>query len=472
MTTVEKTTPQAAKLLSRFHGDVIVPSDERYDAARQLWNASIDRRPAAIVRPRTALETATVILHAREHGMEIAVRGGGHSVPGHSMSEGGITIDLSTLSRVVVDPVARRARVGGGALLSDVGKAAAPHALTMPYGTVSHTGVGGLTLGGGIGWVMRRYGLAVDSVRSLEIVTASGEVLRASGDENPDLFWAVRGGGGNFGVVTEFEFDLHPLGPNVLAGMVLHPLDRAADALRFSRDFMDEAPDELTLFETFMVVPPVDPLPDDLRGRPALVLALTYAGSVEDGERLLRPLRECGPPAFDLLGPMPIVAAQAMVDDTAPLGMRNYNKAHWLAEFPDDAIDQLVEHHGAVPSPMSLIMTGRMGGAVSRVSAEETAFGYRDAHRVVLIVSAWWQGDDAEQIEWCQSVFEAMTPYSTGGVYVNFLDAEGPERVRAAYRPSIWRRLVEAKARWDPENLFRLNYNIPPSPELADARTT
>jgi FAD/FMN-containing dehydrogenase len=340
----------------------------------------------------------------------------------------------------------------------------------MPYGTVSHTGVGGLTLGGGIGWVMRRYGLAVDSVRSVEIVTASGEVLRASGEENPDLFWAVRGGGGNFGVVTEFEFDLHPLGPNVLAGMVLHPLDRAADALRFSRDFMDEAPDELTVFETFMVVPPVEPFPEELRGRPALALALTYAGSVEDGERLLRPLREYGSPALDLVGPMPNIAAQTMIDDTAPHGMRNYNKAHWLAELPDDAIDELVEHHAAVPSPMSLIMTGRMGGAVSRVSVEDTAFGHRDAYRVVLVVSAWWEGDDAEQIEWCQRVFDAMTPHSTGGVYVNFLDAEGPERVRAAYRPSIWQRLVEAKSRWDPENVFRLNYNIPPSPEVTDAR--
>ena len=262
------------KLEERFSGDVIRPSDPRYGASRRVWNAMVDRRPALIVRPRTASEVATAILAAREAELEIAVRCGGHSLSGQSMSDGGLTVDLSAMSAVSVDPVAATARVGGGALLNDVGEAAAPHALTMPFGHISHTGVGGLTLGGGIGWVMRRYGLAIDSLRSVELVTAEGEVVRASEAENPDLFWALRGGGGNFGVVTEFEFDLHPFGPEALAGMIVYRLEDAPEAVRFCRDFMETAPDALTVFETFMTVPPQAPFPPELQGRPALALGI------------------------------------------------------------------------------------------------------------------------------------------------------------------------------------------------------
>jgi FAD/FMN-containing dehydrogenase len=450
-------------LEERFSGDVIRPSDPRYGAARTLWNAMTDNRPALIVRPRTVADVATAILGARDAGLEIAVRCGGHSLPGHSMAEGGLTLDLSAMNAVSVDPSTATARVGGGALLNDVGEAAAPHALTMPFGHVSHTGVGGLTLGGGIGWVMRRYGLAIDSLRSAEVVTAEGKVVRASEEENPDLFWALRGGGGNFGVVTEFEFDLHPFGPEALAGMILHPLEDAVDAVRFSRDFMDTAPDELAVFETFLTVPPEEPFPAELQGRPALGLGVLYAGPVAEGERVLRPLREFGRPALDIVGPMPTVAIQQMLDPTAPHGMRNYNRSHWLAELPDAAIDEQVTRHADVRSPMSLIINGRMGGAVERVPREATAFGHRDANRLMLAVSAWWEGDDAEQIEWCQGVFDAMTPHSTGGVYINFVEDEGEERVRAGYTADIWRTLVAAKDRWDPDNVFHLNANIAPS---------
>jgi FAD/FMN-containing dehydrogenase len=451
------------KLEERFSGDVIRPSDQRYAAARTLWNAIVDRRPALIARPRTTQDVATAILGARDAGLEIAVRCGGHSLPGHSMSEGGLTIDLSAMNAVVVDPGAATARVGGGALLNDVGEAAAPYALAMPFGHVSHTGVGGLTLGGGIGWVMRRYGLAIDALRSAVLVTAEGEVVRASAEENPDLFWALRGGGGNFGVVTEFEFDLYPFGPEALAGMIVHSLEDAAEVLRFSRDFMETAPDELTVFETFMTAPPEAPFPDELQGRPALVLGVLYAGPIAAGEQVLRPLREFGRPALDIVGPMPAIAIQQLLDPTAPHGMRNYNRSHWLAELPDAAIDEQVRLHAEVPSPMSLIINGRMGGAVQRVSPEATAFGHRDANRLLLAVSAWWEGDDAEQIEWGQGVFEAMTPYSTGGVYVNFVEDEGQDRVRAGYADDIWRKLVSVKDRWDPDNVFHLNANIPPS---------
>jgi FAD/FMN-containing dehydrogenase len=359
--------------------------------------------------------------------------------------------------------VTATARVGGGALLNDVGEAAAPHALAMPFGHVSHTGVGGLTLGGGIGWVMRRYGLAIDSLRAAELVTAEGNVVIASEEENPDLFWALRGGGGNFGVVTEFEFDLHPFGPEALAGMILYRLEDAPEALRFCRDFMETAPDSLGVFETFLTVPAEAPFPFELQGRPAFALGIVYAGSIEEGERVLRPLRAFGRPALDLVGAMPAVSIQQMLDPTAPHGMRNYSRSHWLAALPDAAIDEQVRRHAEVPSPMSLIINGRMGGAVERVPREATAFGHRDAKRLLLVVSAWTEGDDHEQIEWCRGVFDAMTPHSTGGVYVNFVEDEGEKRVRAGYDDDIWPRLVAAKDRWDPDNVFHLNPNIPPS---------
>jgi FAD/FMN-containing dehydrogenase len=455
--------PPARALDELLPGRVIRPGDERYGAARTLWNAMIDHRPTLIVQPQTADEVAIAIFHARDAGLEIAVRGGGHSIAGHSMSDGGMTIDLSALNRVAVDPPARRARVGGGALLTDVASAAAPVGLAFPFGHVSHTGVGGLTLGGGIGWIMRKHGLAVDSLHAAELVTAEGAVVRASESENPELFWALRGGGGNFGVVTEFEFELHPFGPEALAGMVLHPLENAGAALRFSRDFMDEAPAELTVFETFTSVPPQEPFPVALRGKPALALGMVYAGAIADALAAVEPLRRFGPPALDLLAPMPYVAVQTMLDPTAPHGMRNYNKAHWLGHLPDTAIDDLVERHATVPSPMSLIINARMGGAIEDVPANATAFAHRDAYRLLWAISAWWEGEDDEHIEWCRGVFDAMSPHSTGGVYVNTLGDEGSDRVRASYGEATWRRLVAVKARWDPDNVFHLNQNIAPA---------
>jgi FAD/FMN-containing dehydrogenase len=452
------------RLEERFSGDVIRPSDPRYSAARTLWNAMIDNRPALIARPRTAADVATAILGARDAGLEIAIRCGGHSVAGHSMAEGGLTIDLSAMNAVSVDADARIAFVGGGALLNDVAEVATVRdALTIPFGHVSHTGVGGLTLGGGIGWVMRQFGLAIDSLRSAQLVTAEGDVVRASEAENPDLFWALRGGGGNFGVVTEFEFDLHPFGPEVLAGLVLHRLEDAPEVLRFCRDFMDSAPDELTVFETFLTVPPEDPFPEELWGRPALGLGVVYAGPIAKGEEASRPLRELGQPALDGIVPMPALAVQQMLDATAPHGMQNYNKAHWLEALPDQAIDEQVRLHAEVPSPMSLIINGRMGGAIERVPPDATAFGHRHANRQVWVVSSWWEGDHDEHVEWCQRVFEAMTPYSSGGVYVNALGEEGADRVRASYADDVWQRLVAAKDRWDPDNVFHLNQNIRPS---------
>jgi FAD/FMN-containing dehydrogenase len=443
--------------------EVIEPKDERYEAARVLWNGSIDHRPVAIARPRSDEEVTEALLRARDEGVDIAVRGGGHSMQGHSMSDGGVTIDLSAMNRVEVDTEARRARVGGGALLGDVARETGPHGLAIPYGHVSHTGVAGLTLGGGIGWITRRYGLAIDRLCAARVVTAEGHVVRASAEENPDLFWGLRGGGGNFGIVTEFEFELCEHGPEVLAGMLLHPLERAGEALRFSRDFMEEAPDDLTVYETFMTVPPEPAFPEELRGKPALALGIVYAGDPDKGERVLRPLREFGPPALDALGRIPVIGAQEMLDPTAPHGMHNYSKSHWLAELPDAAIERTVELHAEVPSPMSMIITARMGGAIERVAPESTAFVHRDAYRLLWVVGCWWEGEDAEQIEWTRDVFDALTPHSTGGVYVNSLQDEPEQRIRDAYNGSTWARLTDVKDCWDPDNVFRLNYNVPPS---------
>ena len=449
--------------------EAIGPQDERYEAARALWNGSIDHRPAAIARPRTDAEVAEALLRARDKGAEVAVRGGGHSMQGHSMSQGGVTIDLSAINRVEVDTQARRARVGGGALLGDVARATGPHGLAIPYGHVSHTGVAGLTLGGGIGWITRRHGLTIDRLRAARVVTAEGEVVRASEDENPDLFWGLRGGGGNFGIVTEFEFELCEHGPEVLAGMVLHPLERADEALRFSRDFMEDAPDDLTVYEVFMTVPPAPPFPEHLQGKPALAIGIVYAGDADEGERLVRPLREFGPPALDALGRMPVPTVQEMLDPTSPHGLHYYSKSHWLAELPDPAIERLVELHAGVLSPMSQIITARMGGATERVAPDSTAFAHRDAHRLLWVIGSWMEGDGAEHIEWTRDVFDALTPHSTGGVYVNSLQDESEQRVRDAYSRPTWERLVEVKDRWDPGNVFRLNYNVPPSARVRAA---
>ncbi len=446
-----------------FEGGTTEPEDSGYAAARRVWNGTIDRYPAIIVRPRTPRDVAAAVGFARSHELPLAIRGGGHSIAGHSTCEDGIVVDLAELRHVSVDPALRLARVGGGALLGDLDRATQQHGLAVPAGQVSHTGVGGLTLGGGIGYLMRAHGLTIDSLQSAEVVTAAGEIVNASAEVNPDLFWALRGDGGNFGVVTEFEFALHEVGPLVYAGVLVFPFERAGEVLRASRDLMSEAPDELSIHEILITVPSHDPFPPALQGRRAVFLVPVHVGGEARARADLAPLRRLGP-AFDLVGPMPYLALQSMIDHDNRAGLGHYSRSHWLAGLEDQLIDALVDRFAQAPSPLAHVITARMGGAVSRVAADATAFRHRDAERLLWIIGYWPDPDDdaAPHRGWVDGVFDSAAPSSTGAVYVNGLEDEGPERIRAAYGEETFARLASLKKRWDPENVFRLNHNIPP----------
>ena len=444
--------------------DIVTPDDPAYEQARRVWNGLIDRRPALIARPAGAEEVVRSIAYARAEGLEVAVRCGGHSVPGHSSVEGGLVIDLSAhLGGVEVDAGTHRVRVGGGALLGALDRATQEHGLVVPSGHVSHTGVAGLTLGGGTGWLMRRYGLTIDSLRSAEVVTADGEIVRASADERPDLFWALRGGGGNFGVVTELELEAHPFGPELVAGMLVYPLAQAREVLGFVREWMEKAPGELTSFPVFITAPPQPPFPPELQGTPILAVGVAYAGPIDEGMRALEPLKGFAAPALDLAGPMPYVALQTMLDASVPHGLHNYNRAEWLEDLTDDAIAVLVEHVERISSPLSQVILARMGGAVARVPVDATAFSHRKARNLLWIVSAWRPDEDAEpHLRWAREIGDAVKPYAAGGVYVNALGDEPADRVRSAYG-SNWQRLTQVKRRYDPDNVFRHNANIEPA---------
>jgi FAD/FMN-containing dehydrogenase len=448
-----------------FTGQMVDPGHPDYEEARRVWSGSIDRHPAAVARCSDSEDVAAAITAARALGLPLAVRGGGHSMAGHSTCDGGIVVDLSPMRAVSVDPVARLARVSGGALLGDLDGATQQHGLAVPAGQVSHTGVAGLTLGGGVGYLMRAHGLTIDSLSSAELVTAEGESVRASHGENEDLFWALRGGGGNFGVVTEFEFELHEVGPMINAGVLVFPYERAGEVLRASRELMAGAPDELTVHEILITLPRHDPFPAHLQGTRAAMLVIAHVGSEEQARADVQPLRDLGP-SFDLLGPMPFMALQTMIDWDTRHGLGHYSKSHWLAGFEDGLIDTLVERMPQSPSPLSHVITARMGGAIERVAPGDTAFAHRSAANLLWVIGLWEDATepvDAHR-EWVNSIIDAARPYSTGGVYVNAIeDDEGPERVVSAYGAETFARLREVKRRWDPENIFRLNANIPPA---------
>jgi FAD/FMN-containing dehydrogenase len=416
-------------------GEVIRPRDSAYDEARKVWNGAIDRRPAAIVRCVEVSDVVAAVRFARERDLLVSVRGGGHGVGGHAVCDAGLVIDLSPMKAIVVEPSRRTARAEAGVLWGEFDRATQAFGLATTGGVVTHTGIAGLTLGGGIGWLMRKHGATVDNLLSVEVVTTEGDVVTASAKEHPDLFWAVRGGGGNFGIVTSFEYRLHAVGPQMLAGPIFHALEDAPELLRFYRDYIAYAPDELTTIFTLRRTPSLPLLPPELHGRPVAMVVVCYAGTLAEGEAVLRLLREFGSPLFDAIAARPYIALQSMFDATVPHGWHYYWKSSELPPLSDAAIETLVEHAAAQTSALSYCITFQLGGAVSRVGEEETAFGQRDAAHNVNINGVWTEDDEEPErhLEWTRRFHAALEPFACDRVYVNFLGDEGAERVRSAY---------------------------------------
>jgi FAD/FMN-containing dehydrogenase len=449
-----------------LRGRLLAPGSSEYDEARTIWNGMIDRRPALIVRCLNADDVAHAVRLAAQHRLLLAVRGGGHNIAGNAVCEGGLMIDLSQMRSVDVDQNARVARVEAGALLGDVDRETQAVGLATPLGINSTTGVAGLTLGGGFGWLSRRLGLSIDNLRSAEIVTASGERVTASDTENPDLFWAIRGGGGNFGVVTSFEFRLHQIGPEVLSGLIVHPLSAARDVLRFYRDFIKTTPDEFVCWFVLRQAPPLPFLAPEWHGKEILALAVCYSGAIPDGERVAGPLRAFGKPLADVIAPHPYAAWQQILDPLLTPGARNYWKSHDFTELTDGLIDVLIEAAGRIPDPQTEIAFAQVGGAVSRIPNDATAYGHRDAQYVLNVHGRWADtGKDRDCIGWARGLFDAAAPFSTGAVYVNFLTNDEQDRIRAAYGAN-YERLAVLKRKYDPTNLFRMNQNIQPAGTL------
>jgi FAD/FMN-containing dehydrogenase len=441
------------ELAADLAGSVVLPEDAGYEVARRVWNGMIDKRPAGIVRCAGPDDVLAAITFAKAQGLAVAVRGGGHNIAGNGSCDGGIVLDLSPMSGIEVDPSNRRARVGGGATISQLDVATQRFGLATTGGIMPTTGVGGFTLGGGLGVLMRSYGLACDNLLSAEVVTADGHRLRASADENADLFWGLRGGGGNFGVVTSFEFGLHEVGP-LLTAVIAHPWSRAREALRFFRDYLLEAPDGLIAYQTLGTE-------DD--GQPAVYMRAEWNGPIAEGESVVAPLRRFGSPILDDCKPMTYVDVQRIVEPAFPPGRLNYWKANFVEDLSDELIDVMIDAFRSVPSPYSMIALEQMGGAVARVAESATAFQSRTAAFSLLILSGWDDPADSEvNVAWAREVWERTRPLSSSGVYVNYLGAEGEGRVRAAYGVNH-ARLREVKRKYDPHNFFRLNQNIDPA---------
>ena len=450
-------------LRAALAGDVILPADAGYEEGRKIFNAMHDKRPAVIALCRSTADVVAAVEFARKYGLLVAVRSGGHSVAGLSVCADGILIDLSGLKQIEVDAAARTARAGGGVLWGEFDAATQQHGLHTPGGRVTTTGVGGFTTGGGYGWTSSKHGLTCDNLLSAEVVLADGRVVRASEHENADLFWGIRGGGGNFGIVTEFEYRLHPLGPIVLAGLALWPIERAPEVVRAWRDYVDGAPDELSTACVVITAPPEPFVPESMQGRVALGMAAMYVGDPDAGAKVMQPLKDLRP-AVDLIQPMPYTAFQAMIDPMAPKGFRSYWRGEYLQSLSDEAIDTLTQHGPmltAAGAPLTQVIVFRIGQGVTAVPDEATAFSHRDAQYLFHPITMWQaDADDERLIAATRTFCDAMRPFSTGAAYLNFTPED---RVRDAYGAEKYRRLVALKDRYDPGNLFRLNANITPS---------
>ena len=451
-------------LRDALRGEVIVPGDDGYDRARRVWNGSIDRYPALVARCRGGADVLAAVRFAGDHGLPLAVRGGGHNVAGTGTCDDGIVVDLSLMKLARVDAAARTALAAPGLRWGELDLQTQRFGLAVPGGIVSTTGIAGFTLGGGIGWLHRAFGYTVDNLVAADVVTADGRLVRADAKVNPDLYWALRGGGGNFGIVTMFEYALHAVGPDLLAGLVLYRAEDLAPVVRGYRDLMATAPDELTLFLVLRQAAAAAYLPAEMHGRPVVAIVGCFAGPPEAGARAMAPLRDLAEPVADLMTVRPYLEFQSISDGWWTEGFGNYWKAEYLTGISDSALDVLAEYLDGITSPLSDFKVNALGGAAGRVPEDDTAVAHRDAP-FVLNINARWPLTDApdRHIAWARDLWEAMRPYSAGGSYVNFLADEGADRVRAAYGEATYRRLVTVKNAYDPDNLFRLNQNIPPS---------
>jgi FAD/FMN-containing dehydrogenase len=453
-----------AELRDGFDGDVIGPEDRAYDEARKVFNGMIDKRPGVIARCASTADVVAAVNFARENDLVVAVRSGGHNFAGMSIcGEDGILVDLSGLKQIDVDPEARTARTGGGVLWGEFDAATQEHGLHTPGGRVTTTGVGGFTTGGGYGWTSSKHGLTCDNLISAEVVTADGEILTASADENPDLLWGLKGGGCNFGVVTNFEFRLQPLGPTVFGGLAAWPVEKAAEVIRAWRDYVADAPDELSTAIVILTGPPEEFVPEHLQGKPIVGLAGMYVGDLEDGEKAFQPLKDLKPD-LDLIGPIPYTELQGLLDPGNQPGFRNYVRGEYLTDLSDEAIDTYVEHAHEPLSPFNQVVLFRLGQAVKQVGEEDSAFSHRDADYMFHPIAMWEDpAEDDRLIGWVRDFSEVMRPYETGGVYLNFTLED--DKVRNAFGEESYEKLVALKDKYDPENLFQHNQNIKPSKE-------
>jgi len=453
---------QIDEFQAHFRGEVLVPGDASYDEVRQIWNAMIDRRPALIARCGSPADVVQAVKFARTHDLLVSIRGGGHNIAGNAVCDDGLMIDLSPMKGVQVDPQARRAMVEPGCTLADFDAAAQAHGLATPVGINSTTGVAGLTLGGGFGWLSRKYGMTIDNLLSAEVVTADGKQVHASETENSDLFWGLRGGGGNFGVVTRFDFRLHPVGPDLLTGLIVFPFDQAKSVLTKFARFTETMPDDLNVWMVTRKAPPLPFLPEAVHGKEIVVLAVCYAGDPAEGAKLIAPLRGFGTAHGEHIGVQPYTAWQQAFDPLLTPGARNYWKSHNFATLGEGAIDTIIEYAGKLPSPQCEIFIGTIGGQTARVAPEAMAYSSRDARYVMNVHGRWESAaDDERGIAWAREFFAKAQPFASRGAYINFLTEEESDRIAFAYG-ATYQRLVEIKKKYDPTNLFRMNQNIKP----------
>jgi FAD/FMN-containing dehydrogenase len=450
-------------LRATLAGELLRPGEAGYDEARSVWNSRFDRRPDLVARCCSTGDVSAAVSFAREHGLLLSVRGGGHDYAGNTVGDGGLLVDLSPMKTVTVDANARRARAEAGATWSDLDAATQAHGLATPGGTVSSVGIAGFTLGGGQGWLTRKFGLAADNLVAADVVTASGDVVRASAEDNADLYWAIRGGGGNFGIASGFEYELHEVGPEILAGQVLYPLERAAELVRWYRDHMRTAPDEVAAYVFFVRIPPLPDFPAEMRGKVVLDFAIAYAGPPDSGERHLAPFRQHGNAFMDTVARVPYVALQQAFDAGMAAGNRWYSRYLQLTELSDACIDTLLAGLDPFPGPMTAVYLGGQGGAPNRVPADATAYPHRNVAEALHIFPGWIDaGEDRSVMAWARGLYEALAPFAENGAYVNMLAEDETSRLRSAYKNN-YARLVATKRKWDPDNLFRMNRNIAPA---------